>query len=286
MASNFVRRLAGVAVAALVASSLGAQEKKVTLQDLIKMTPEQRAQVPVEQLRAALTVPGVNTGMPTSQPFWRGAPGTSSGSPSGFGAGFRDAFVGGGVQQLLDGGTADGSMSMGFGLGNAKDAVGLETTIASLSSFRSGLFERTAFSFKAHHMVSNSASIAIGVENAIITNKKNEIDPTTVFVAASKVVPGTGWFKQATFSAGVGNGRFRFRKDQQEDNKTVNAFASVGLTLHDQFSVLADWGGPDLAVGVSVVPFKAFPVILTPTLADLTSSNKRFSLGAGIGMKF
>ncbi len=274
MASNFVKRLAGIAVAALIAVPLAAQ-------DFSQMSPE--------EIRKALTLGSVTVGTLT-QPFFRGAPGTSSGSPSGFGAAWRDGFIGGGYQQVRGGGQSDGSIAGGFGLGNAQDAIGLEVVVASLSTFRSGLFDRTAFSFKAHRMVSSTAAIAVGVENAIIAGGGKTDGASSVFVAGSKVIrPSSGFIQQISLSGGIGNGRFRFEKDVRKDNKTVNLFASAGFQVHEKLSVLADWGGQDLTLGVSMVPFKAFPVIITPAVADLTGQNgndPRFTLGFGIGMKF
>lgn len=288
MASSFVKRLAGVAFAALLAAPLAAQQ--VTLQDLAKMTPAQVKAIPPDQLKQLLTFAAIQTGLPSSQPFFRGAPGTSSGSPSGFGAAWRDAFVGGGYQQVRGGGDADGSIAGGFGLGNSKDAIGLEVVIASLSTFRSGLFDRTAFSFKAHHMVSNTASIALGVENAFIAGGGKTDGVSTVFVAGTKVLSfPESFFKQVTLGGGIGNGRFRFQNDITKDKKTVNVFASAGAQFHEQASIFADWGGQDLTLGLSLVPIKAFPIILTPAIADLTGQNgndPRFTLGFGIGMKF
>jgi len=288
MASSFVKRLAGVALALLIAAPLAAQQ--LTLADIQKMTPEQLRAVSPEQLKQVLTFAAIQGGgLPASQPFFRGAPGTSSGSPLGFGAAWRDGFVGGGYQKVRGGSDYDGSMAVGFGLGNAKDAVGLEVVVASLGTFRSGLYERSAISFKAHHKVGNDASIALGVENAIITGGSDAGNPS-VFVAGTKIFSvSQSFFKQVTVSAGIGNGRFRFEKDFLKDKKTVNAFASVGAAFHEQASAFADWGGQDLAVGLSLVPIKAFPVIITPAIADLTGQNgrdPRFTLGFGIGMHF
>jgi hypothetical protein len=289
MAFNFVKRLAGLALVSICAAPLAAQQ--LTLKDLMKMTPEQLKAVPPEQLKALLTLPTVKTGggLPASQPFFRGAPGTSSGSPSGFGAAWRDGFIGGGYQKVRGSSDYDGSMAFGFGVGNAKEAVGLEVVVASLGTFRSGLYERTAFSFKAHHQVSASASIAVGVENAFITGGSDAGDPT-VFVAATRVLSfSDSPVKQLTISGGVGNGRFRFEKDFLADKSTINFFASAGATFHPQASAFADWGGQDLTVGLSLVPIKAFPVIVTPAITDLTGQNgrdPRFTLGFGIGMRF
>ncbi|MBM3908852.1 MAG: hypothetical protein FJ363_12365 [Gemmatimonadetes bacterium] len=288
MALSFVKRLAGFAFVAVLAAPAAAQQ--LTLEDLDNMTDEQLAALPGEQLKQLLTFQTIQTGgLPASQPFFRGSPGTSSGSPSGFGAAWRDGFVGGGYQKGRGGTDYDGSMAFGFGLGNAKDAVGLEVVVASLGTFRSGLYERSAFSFKAHHAVSDNASIALGVENAFATGGGDDTDPT-VFVAATRVLSfPESPFKQVTLSGGIGNGRFRFEKDLMADKSTINFFASAGATIHEQASVFADWGGQDLTVGLSLVPIKAFPIILTPAIADLTGQNgrdPRFSLGFGIGMRF
>lgn len=296
MAHYFLRRFGAFAVVALCAAPLAAQEPTQGPDEpmeirspLDTMSDAQIDAMSEADLRKLLDVEPIVL-LPVTQPFFRGSPGTSSGSPSGFGAAWRDGFVGGGYQQATGGGQSDGSMAFGFGLGNPQDAVGLEVSIASLSSFRSGLFDRTAFSFKAHRLVSESAAIGVGVENAFIAGGGNNNGGTSVYIAASKVLQlQSGPFSLVTVSGGAGNGRFRFEKDQVADNKTVNVFASVGAQFHEQASVLLDWGGQDLAAGFSVVPLKAFPVIITPTFNNLTGQNGndiRFSLGFGIGMKF
>jgi hypothetical protein len=274
---------------ALAALPLGAQ--KVTIEQAAEMTAAELRKLTPEQVRDLVDqMRDVQVATTATQPFFRGAPGTSSGSPSAFGAAWRDGFVGGGIQQARQGGDTDGAMAGGFGLGNPRDAVGLEVVVASLSSFRSGLFDRTALSFKAHHMVSNSAAIAVGVENAMVSSGSTD-GAVSVYVAASKAIamPEGSVVQQVTLSGGLGNGRFRFEKDALADRKTVNVFASVGAQLHPQASVLADWSGQDLALGLSLVPIKAFPVIITPAITDLTGQNgndPRFVMGFGIGMRF
>jgi hypothetical protein len=282
MASNLVKHLATLALVAFAAAPLAAQE-----------LPSDPSQMSDADLRKALMIDPLATGT-ISQPLFRGAPGTSSGSPSGFGAAWRDAFVGGGYQQVRGGGQADGSIAGGFGLGNPNDAVALETVISSLSTFRSGLFDRTAVSFKVHHMVTSSASIAIGVENALIAGGGKTDGLASVYGVVSKQVRLTesaGFLsgKAVTMSGGVGNGRFRFQNDQIADKKTVNVFGSIGVQFIDQASAFADWGGQDLSLGLSVVPIKAFPIVITPAIADVTGRNgnsARFTMGFGIGMRF
>ena len=57
-----------------------------------------------------------------------------------------------------------------------------------------------------------------------------------------------------------------------------------------------DWPGQDLDIGLSVVPFRDFPLVLTPAIADITGSagtyntqysvRARFALGVGMAFRF
>ncbi|HLA90392.1 MAG TPA: hypothetical protein VJL28_08190 [Gemmatimonadaceae bacterium] len=237
--------------------------------------------------------------------FFRGAPGTNSGTPLAFGPNWGDAFVGGGYQNTTRGvmlangtltanGNNDGSISAGFGVGNSKDAVGLEVVVTSLSTFRSGVGKLTAYSFKVHRMLDNTSAVALGVENAFTAGAGTPDGTDSWYAVASKVwvLPksnGGGLLKAVTVSGGIGNGRFRTIDDVRQDNKTVNVFASGSLLIHEQLSAIVDYTGQDVNVGVSIVPLQQFPLVITPALADLTgaaSKTPRLILGVGIGMHF
>ena len=240
----------------------------------------------------------------SSGTFFRGAPGTNSGTPLAFGPNWRDAFVGGGYQNQTRGfkqpngtisanNTNDGSVSAGFGLGDNREAVGVEVAITSLSTFRSGFGNRTAFSFKVHRMLGNTAAVAVGVENAFIAGGQKTDGTDSWYGVVSKVfvLPGTesGFFKAFTMSGGIGNGRFRFLDDVVKNKQTVNVFGSASMLLHNKVSAIVDYTGHDLNLGLSLVPFHGFPMVITPTLADVTgtaSKTPRFELGVGIGMHF
>ncbi|MCC7196336.1 MAG: hypothetical protein IT356_12345 [Gemmatimonadaceae bacterium] len=236
--------------------------------------------------------------------LFRGAPGTNTGTPLAFGPGMGDFFIGGGYQAstrgykgsngvFSDNGGDDGSISAGFGLGDATDGIGLTTVITSLSTFRSGFGNRTAFSFQAFRNLNPSTAVAVGVENAFIAGGQKTDGADSWYGVISHVYQqpsaDMAWLKAVTVSAGVGNGRFRTTADVRKDNKTVNAFASVALLVHDQVSFIGDYTGQDVNVGMSIVPFKSFPVSITPALVDLTgtaSKSPRFTIGAGVGLHF
>jgi hypothetical protein len=252
-----------------------------------------------------LSVPEVAKEAISPGDFFRGAPGTNSGSPSAFGPNWGDAFVGGGYQNQTRGvklangtftnnGGDDGSISAGLGIGNSTETVGLEVVITSLSTLHSGFGNRTSFSFQLNRMLDNSSAIAVGVENGFIAGGGKTDGTDSWYAVGSKVfmLPNTNdrrFFQAVTVSGGLGNGRFRFIDDVNSNKSTVNLFASASLLIHNQVSAILDYAGQDLNVGVSVVPFRWFPLVFTPTIADLTgtaSKSPRFLLGVGIGMHF
>lgn len=229
--------------------------------------------------------------------FPRGVPGISSGSPIAFGANWHDAFVGVGYQAPVRySDDADGGAAIGIGFGNARDAIGLEVVVNPLSTFRSGVGNRVGFSAKLHKLFVGNWGIAAGVQNIIMNKNPDSGDPS-IFGVVSKVIDLKGTRLLAlTLSGGVGNEGFRLEKDIREDNSTIGVFGSAALRVHEQVSLIADWGGQDLTAAVSFVPFAAFPLVITPGIADLTgtagvygrteSVRPRFVLSAGLAFRF
>lgn len=248
-----------------------------------------------------LLLPSLPEGWTPKPPgiFGQSAPGVSTASPLAFGPNFGDVFFGGGYQATTrnDGGD-DGSLSGGFGLGNSQTAVGLEVVIVSASTVRSGLFERTMMSLKAHKSLPGNSAIAFGVEGINISGESGA-DPNW-FAVASRVVPLRNGgsestpFSQVTINIGAGNGRFCPAKEVATDvfgteDCGVNLFASAGLRVNKYIGLIGDYTGQDFNVGLSLVPFPKFPIVVTPALVDvLGMANKevRFTMGVGIGLRF
>ncbi len=222
----------------------------------------------------------------------RVAPGSSSISPTAFGPGFGQFFWGAGLQhrtRFTD--SADGTISTGFGLGNPRRTVGLQTTVTVLDlmsnrSYDDGFMKRGSISFKLHRLLPNNFAVAVGVENAIVWGFTDA--GTSTYGVVSKIFnlreSTAEPFSRVTVSLGVGNGRFRFEDDFNNDVNTVNVFGSVGVRVHQQVSAIADWSGQDLTLAASIVPFKNIPLVLTPAIADITGSagdGVRFRLGFG-----
>jgi hypothetical protein len=233
--------------------------------------------------------------------FPRGSPGTSTGSPIAFGANWGDIYIGAGLQAPIRYSTAsDGGATVGMGFANAQQYVGLDVGLTFLSTVRSGLTNRMGLSAKIHKIFGENWGVAVGVENIYISNQPVDGNPS-VYAVVSKVMDLSGtWlgdFRSLTISAGAGNEDFRLEKDVRAGNKTIAAFGSAALRIWEPVSLIVDWPGQDLNVGVSIVPFKEFPLVLTPAINDLTglagtfnygtgTVRPRFSLGAGLAFKF
>ncbi len=230
--------------------------------------------------------------------FGRASPGVSASSPLAFGPSFRDVFAGVGYQaKTRYANTDDASASFGFGLGDARNAIGLEVVISSLSTVRSGLFDRTAAGFKAHRLLPNNAAIAVGVEGVKVSGSNFETTETVYGVVSKVAALRSGGdpsvpFSQVTLNAGVGNGRFCAEDLTQANGLKdcgINFFGSVGLRANQYVGLIGDWTGQDLNLGLSLALFKQFPLVITPALADVTGSagdKARFTLGAGFGLRF
>lgn len=207
-------------------------------------------------------------------------PGVSASSPLGFGPNFGDAFIGAGYQARARYTDADdGSASFGFGMGNSTKLVGIEVVITSLSTVNSGFFKRTAGEFKVHRMLNSSTSVGVGVEDVKINGATDSKE--SWYVALSKYAHlGTGsTFNAVVLNVGAGNGRFQSEDDFLGGKDGWNAFASAGLRVNSWLGAIADWTGQDLNLGVSIVPLKKLPIIITPVVADVTQ-------GAGDGARF
>lgn len=224
------------------------------------------------------------------------SPGSSSGSPTAFGADFGSIFAGASYQaRTRFTNSADGAISAGFGLGDATKAVGLEVAVSVLDLTSRGsddqAFDRGSISFKLHRRLPNNFAVAIGYENALVWGFTDA--GSSFYGVGSKIFQfqdsPSKPFSSLTVSLGVGNGRFRTEDDFNADKKTVNFFGSAGLRVLEPVSIIADWTGQDLTLGASIAPFRRIPIVITPAIADITGSagdGSRFILGIGYSYSF
>jgi hypothetical protein len=242
------------------------------------------------------------------------------GTPSAFGAEFGNFFVGAGYQNetrpanvytpgnaplvLAAKSPETYAYSVGLGLGDARNFLGLETVATTYNrtgGANSGSFENGGISFKLHKQLGDNFAIAGGYENAV-TFGSNPVTPDggvnggrTGYGVASLILnpdPNAGFFSNTTLSVGAGGGRFRNVGDIRNNRDTVNVFGSLGTRLSSNFSLVADWNGQDLGVGLPItIPFgggSAFQI--TPALVDIANTaetgGSRFVVSGGLGFKF
>jgi hypothetical protein len=242
------------------------------------------------------------------------------GTPTAFGANWGDFFFGAGYQGetrpniYTPIGTAPGTVkgpetfaySVGLGLGDARNFLGLETVATTYNrtaignSAAPGSFENGGISFKIHKLLGDNFAIAGGYENAVtFGNNPATADGgvnggRTGYGVASLILnpdPNMGFFSNTTLSVGAGAGRFRTVGDIRANNDTINVFGSIGTRLFSNVSLVADWNGQDASVGLPItIPFgggSSFQV--TPAIVDLGNSEtggSRFTVSGGLGFHF
>ena len=268
------RRTVGAAMLALVLAAPAAAQDPGSLRDRYRLPAPPTLEVAA---RGAWAAPGIALGIPT-----------------GFGADQGDAFVGAGFQhrtRLED--RPDGGLVAGIGVGDARRVVGLEAAVSSFGTVRSCC--RGGVSLKLHKLLPpGDASVAVGWENAVTWGRMEGVDEatdagTSVYFAASKVFrlrdnPAYP-LGSMSLTAGVGTGRFRTEDQILDGEETVGLFGGGSLRLAAPASLIVDWTGQDLVAGVSWVPLRGVPLLVTPGLADLTTE-PRFIVGIGYGFNF
>ncbi|MFM8780590.1 MAG: hypothetical protein ACKOFO_03785, partial [Gemmatimonadota bacterium] len=219
----------------------------------------------------------------------RAQPGVTAASPIGFGPKSGDFFAGVGYQNSTRfGGGNDGSVSVGAGLGDPSK-IGFEFVAVSASTVRSGFFDRMYGAAKVHRTLSNGIGVAAGMEGVSLTGDAT-VDPS-LYVAATKVQQiGTGpYFNSVTWNGGIGTKRFAPASGSDQQG-SVGVFASAAIKANGFTSLIADYTGQDLNLGLSFAPLPNLPVTISPAIVDLLgrskdaqgkSSGARMTLGIG-----
>ncbi len=211
----------------------------------------------------------------------RAQPGVTASSPLGFGPSAGNYFVGVGYQNSTRyGGDPDGSLSFGAGFFDAKK-VALEVVVASASTIRSGFTERMYGAFKAHRTLSNGVGIGLGVEGISLAGEAT-VDPS-YYAAVSTVTDVAG--KMVTLNGGIGT--TRFAPEDVADQSGVGVFASAAIRVMPTMSMIADYSGQDLNLGLSFAPFRSLPITISPALVDvLGMAGDGMRMTLGVGMSF
>ncbi|MGB3309213.1 MAG: hypothetical protein WBG32_03605 [Nodosilinea sp.] len=240
-----------------------------------------------DQVRDDLRIEPLTTAADPAQTF---PPSPNAGIPSAFGAEWGDVFFSAslaGADRLRA--EADGSLSMGFGLGDARRAVGVELTY-NLQSIRQ-FGENGGFDAKVHREVYSSdetqVAAAVGVNNFVSYGADTAGTSSSVYgvVTAAHLLQPEHPVNRLpiTTTLGAGSGYF------SGDNTDVGVIAGVGLQVHPQFSINTAWSGVGLNVGASIVPEPTIPLTLNLLYGDIGNNTRAGSVAVisiGYGFNF
>ena len=212
------------------------------------------------------------------------------GSPVGFGASWGEAGIGiGGATAEQASHDVDGSAGIVFGLGDAKKAVGLETSINIISltdnAPGSNVGEDGNLNVKLHKTLKSDFAVSIGAENVAPWGAADDID-SSYFVAATKIFMLGGDTPTSVLAVNLGVGEGRFDYDGNDD---VGAFGSIAWMPSQKYSLIADWTGRDWNAGVSLAPLHDYPLTITLgaiNLGERLGQDTEFSGGVGYSFSF
>ncbi|MCC5657825.1 hypothetical protein LC608_12650 [Nostoc sp. XA010] len=227
----------------------------------------------------------------------KASPGSTAGTPSAYGASFGQAYIGGGLFFPLDEerGRVDGSLSVGFGLGDAAKSVGLEvnvniTSVGGDDNFDFG--DSGGIGFKLHRYLGDGTSVAVGWSNPIKWGDVNKAKDTIYGVVTKSIALQPESLNNKlplTISVGLGSGVFRSKGGIEANENSANLFGSLGLRVIPQVSLVSSWTGNRLNMGASFAPFKNTPIVINTIFTDVTSnfdSGLGFALTAGYSFRF
>lgn len=231
------------------------------------------------------------------------SPALTIANPNGYGADGRTLFVSASYQRRTRfTKTNDGELGLGIGVGNAVKSVGIELAYTLNTFGTSQDFGSGAFSIKVHRRISEDFAVAAGWNQfaSILINPKVPFDypKNSYYVVATKVFKTRPYisqpFSRVAVTLGVGSGQFLpFDKIQaavarDEAPTGLGIFGSLSFRVLRPVSAIVEWTGQDLGVGLSIVPFKNIPLVMTPAIRDITGAGDgaRFIMGAGVGIRF
>jgi hypothetical protein len=217
-------------------------------------------------------------------------PSLSFGIPSAFGANWGDFFIGvsGATAGSARDGQVDGSISTGFGIGDANKLIGMTFTynLGSIQNFGSN----GTFDLQGHRNIyqDDTTSVAIAAGWSAFGQYGNEgIIPSTVWgaVTSYSLLQPDNPVNQLPLllSFGVGGGYYR------QDPASTGVFGGIGLQVAPQLGVGLAWSGVGLNLGLSFVPVPTIPLTIVATGADLTDNSPggtRFILSVNYGFNF
>jgi hypothetical protein len=196
----------------------------------------------------------------------------------------------------------DGQAGIGIGLGDAVNSIGAELSYTINSFGSSSSFGSGAFNAKLHKRLGDDSAVAIGWNQFanIYFGSGRQGNFLTDYPKNSYYAVGTKIFRtredinepfsRVAVTGGVGSGVFlpEDRTIAGLDRTGLNGFGSIGVRIARPVSAVVEWTGQDLAAGVSIAPFDNFPLVISPSVRDITGAGDgaRFIVSAGVAFNF
>lgn len=153
-------------------------------------------------------------------------------------------------------------------------------------SGQGGFGHRTSFSFKIHKPISNDLAVAFGADDAIARHRTFDQRSSYYGVVSKGLMlkpdPNAA-FSRLDLSLGVGNGRFQTEPRVFAGKNGLGVFGSAAIQASNQVRPFVEWTGQDMNVGVSLVPIRSLPIVVTPAFLDVAHRNghtTRFGISA------
>jgi hypothetical protein len=221
----------------------------------------------------------------------RSAPGSSAGTPTAYGAGEGQGYVGAGLYLPLDRGRSDGSVHIGVGSGDPVKSVAIEVSADITSIGTQDFGDSGQVGLKLHKYFEDGTAVAVGWSNAIKWGDSKTAQDTVygVVTRAFDLQPNAKNRLPLTVSLGVGTGSFRSEGDVINNKQGVNVFGSLGLRVIPSTSIVTSWTGNALNAGASIAPLKTAPIVINAVFTDLTNTFNNgvgFSLSSGYSFEF
>ena len=220
------------------------------------------------------------------------SPGFSIYVPTGFGGDRNTGFVSASYQERgrfsdID----DFGLGIGVGLGDSRKSVGVELSYTLASFGRNRDFGSGGFNVKVHRQLPGDWGVAVGLNGFLNIGDENNFEQS-LYGVATKIIRTQekldSPFSRVAVTLGVGGGQFRTEDAVFDGDDEISVFGSVAVRAVKSASIIAEWTGQDLGVGVSVAPFPNIPLVITPALRDITGAGDgtRFVVGTGFSFKF
>lgn len=224
-----------------------------------------------------------------------GPTGSSIATPIAFGADW--GIIAGGlsyVNHWPTGTRSDGFASVTLGLGNAQKYAGLSVSalIDNLGGGSNRFAQNGTIAWQLFHVFPQNFALAVGMANAIPWGKAFVGSSQNYYGVATKVFDTRikGYSMPLTASLGAGTGSFyslAHSADKRDDK--VKPFGSLGWRVLPRLSLISDWSANQLNAGVSIVPIKAWPLVINGAYANINrhqNTRSYFMISAAVGYSF